>query len=108
MDSLSRGMKQRLCLARSLIHDPKLLILDEPASGLDPRARVEMKEILKQLQSMGKTVVISSHTARIGGDVYRSGHHQSGETGGTRDCAGNHAAADPETHYLCASFGRAI
>ena len=61
VDSLSRGMKQRLCLARSLIHDPKLMILDEPASGLDPRARVEMKEILKQLQSMGKTVVISSH-----------------------------------------------
>lgn len=61
VDSLSRGMKQRLCLARSLVHDPQLLILDEPASGLDPRARVEMKEILKQLQSMGKTVVISSH-----------------------------------------------
>lgn len=61
VDSLSRGMKQRLCLARSLIHDPKLLILDEPASGLDPRARVEMKEILKQLQQMGKTVIISSH-----------------------------------------------
>lgn len=61
VDSLSRGMKQRLCLARSLIHDPSLLILDEPASGLDPRARVEMKEILKQLQTMGKTIVISSH-----------------------------------------------
>ncbi len=61
VDSLSRGMKQRLCLARSLIHDPKLLILDEPASGLDPRARVEMKEILKQLQMMGKTIIISSH-----------------------------------------------
>ena len=61
VDSLSRGMKQRLCLARSLIHDPKLLILDEPASGLDPRARVEMKEILKQLQTMGKTIIISSH-----------------------------------------------
>ena len=61
VDVLSRGMKQRLCLARSLIHDPELLILDEPASGLDPRARVEMKEILKQLQTMGKTVVISSH-----------------------------------------------
>lgn len=61
VDALSRGMKQRLCLARSLIHDPKLLILDEPASGLDPRARVEMKEILKQLQQMGKTVIISSH-----------------------------------------------
>lgn len=61
VDSLSRGMKQRLCLARSLVHDPDLLILDEPASGLDPRARVEMKEVLKQLQVMGKTVVISSH-----------------------------------------------
>ena len=61
VDGLSRGMKQRLCLARSLIHDPKLLILDEPASGLDPRARVEMKEILKQLQTMGKTIIISSH-----------------------------------------------
>ncbi len=61
VDSLSRGMKQRLCLARSLIHDPDLLILDEPASGLDPRARVEMKEILKRLKEMGKTIVISSH-----------------------------------------------
>ena len=61
VDSLSRGMKQRLCLARSLVHDPDLLILDEPASGLDPRARVEMKEVLKQLQEMGKTIIISSH-----------------------------------------------
>ena len=61
VDTLSRGMKQRLCLARSLIHDPKFLILDEPASGLDPRARVEMKEILKELRSLGKTVLISSH-----------------------------------------------
>jgi ABC-2 type transport system ATP-binding protein len=61
VDTLSRGMKQRLCLARSLIHDPELLILDEPASGLDPGARVEMKEILKELKNMGKTVLISSH-----------------------------------------------
>ncbi len=61
VDGLSRGMKQRLCLARSLIHDPDLLILDEPASGLDPRARVEMKEILKRLREMGKTIIISSH-----------------------------------------------
>ncbi len=61
VDLLSRGMKQRLCLARSLIHDPKVLILDEPASGLDPRARVEMREILKELKSMGKTIIISSH-----------------------------------------------
>ncbi len=61
VDHLSRGMKQRLCLARSLVHNPGLLLLDEPASGLDPRARFEMKEILKNLGSMGKTVVVSSH-----------------------------------------------
>jgi len=61
VDSLSRGMKQRLCLARSLVHDPALLILDEPASGLDPRARVEMRELLKELKAMGKTIIISSH-----------------------------------------------
>lgn len=61
VDSLSRGMKQRLCLARSLIHNPELLILDEPASGLDPRARVEMKEILRALRDMGKAILISSH-----------------------------------------------
>lgn len=61
VDSLSRGMKQRLCLARSLIHDPRLIILDEPASGLDPRARVEMKNILRELKNMGKTILISSH-----------------------------------------------
>ena len=54
VDLLSRGMKQRLCLARALIHDPKVLILDEPASGLDPRARVEMRDILRNLKSMGK------------------------------------------------------
>lgn len=61
VDSLSRGMKQRLCLARALIHDPEVLILDEPASGLDPRARVEMREILKELKNMDKTILISSH-----------------------------------------------
>lgn len=61
VDLLSRGMKQRLCLARSLIHDPEILILDEPASGLDPRSRMEIKEIIKQLSDMGKTIIISSH-----------------------------------------------
>ncbi|WP_066503810.1 ABC transporter ATP-binding protein [Abyssisolibacter fermentans] len=61
VDSLSRGMKQRLCLARCLIHDPSFLILDEPASGMDPRARIEMKNILKTLQDSGKTILISSH-----------------------------------------------
>lgn len=61
VDTLSRGMKQRLCVARALIHNPSLLIMDEPNSGLDPRARVEMKELLLNLRSMGKTIVISSH-----------------------------------------------
>lgn len=61
VNALSRGMKQRLCLAHALIHDPKLLILDEPASGMDPRARAEMKGILRTLKTMGKTVLISSH-----------------------------------------------
>ncbi|MFQ9509822.1 MAG: ABC transporter ATP-binding protein [Lachnospiraceae bacterium] len=61
VDGLSRGMKQRLCLARALIHSPSLLILDEPASGLDPRSRFEFKEILKHLSSHGQTIFITSH-----------------------------------------------
>ncbi len=61
VDALSRGMKQRLGLARVLLHDPDLLLLDEPASGLDPRARIEMRELLKELQSLGKTIIVSSH-----------------------------------------------
>ncbi len=61
VDTLSRGMKQRLCLARCLMHNPKLLILDEPASGMDPRARVEMMGILRELRHLGKTILISSH-----------------------------------------------
>jgi len=61
VDDMSRGMKQRLCLARCLVHDPKVLILDEPAAGLDPRARIEMKEILKELKNDKKTILISSH-----------------------------------------------
>ena len=61
VNSLSRGMKQRLCLAKTLVHDPPVLILDEPASGLDPRARIEVKALLKELRRMGKTILISSH-----------------------------------------------
>ncbi|HCJ79398.1 MAG TPA: ABC transporter ATP-binding protein [Desulfotomaculum sp.] len=61
VDTLSRGMQQRLCLARALVHDPPVLLLDEPASGLDPLARVEMREILKELGRMGKTILVSSH-----------------------------------------------
>ncbi len=61
VDSLSRGMQQRLSIARVLLHDPKVLLLDEPASGLDPRARIEIRELLKELRNMGKTIIISSH-----------------------------------------------
>jgi ABC-2 type transport system ATP-binding protein len=61
VEALSRGMKQRLCLAKTLVHDPQVLLLDEPASGLDPRARIELRELLKELRNMGKTILISSH-----------------------------------------------
>ena len=61
VDSLSRGMQQRLSIARVLLHDPSVLLLDEPASGLDPRARIEIRELLKELKRMGKTIIISSH-----------------------------------------------
>jgi ABC-2 type transport system ATP-binding protein len=61
VQTLSRGMQQRLCLAHALVHDPEILLLDEPASGLDPRARVELRELLRELRSLGKTILISSH-----------------------------------------------
>ncbi|HEX9549564.1 MAG TPA: ABC transporter ATP-binding protein [Candidatus Limnocylindrales bacterium] len=61
VQGLSRGMQQRLCLAHALVHDPQVLLLDEPASGLDPRARVELRELLRELRALGKTIVISSH-----------------------------------------------
>jgi ABC-2 type transport system ATP-binding protein len=61
VQTLSRGMQQRLCLAHALVHDPEVLILDEPASGLDPRARVELRELLRELRALGKTILISSH-----------------------------------------------
>lgn len=61
VNGLSKGMKQRLCLAKTLVHNPPVLILDEPASGLDPRARLEMKSLLSELSRMGKTILVSSH-----------------------------------------------
>jgi len=61
VDSLSRGMQQRVGIARALIHDPKVLFLDEPTSGLDPRARIEMRQLLKRLKERGKTILVSSH-----------------------------------------------
>lgn len=61
LNELSRGMQQKLCIARALIHDPALIIMDEPASGLDPRARYELKELLQELNAAGKMVILSSH-----------------------------------------------
>ena len=72
VDTLSRGMKQRLCLARTLTHDPQVLILDEPASGLDPRARIEMRELLRELKNMGKTIFFSSHILSEVADICNS------------------------------------
>ncbi|MCA9969923.1 MAG: ABC transporter ATP-binding protein [Anaerolineales bacterium] len=72
VESLSRGMKQRLCLARTLAHDPQILILDEPASGLDPRARIEIRELLRELKNMGKTIFFSSHILSEVADVCTS------------------------------------
>lgn len=72
VESLSRGMKQRLCLARTLAHDPQVLILDEPASGLDPRARIEIRELLRELKLMGKTIFFSSHILAEVADICTS------------------------------------
>jgi ABC-2 type transport system ATP-binding protein len=69
VSAFSRGMKQRCCLAKTLLHDPKVLLLDEPASGLDPRARIEMRELLKALRAMDKTILISSHILTELGDM---------------------------------------
>ena len=79
VDGLSRGMKQRLSIARVLVHDPKVLLLDEPAGNLDPRARIEMRELLKELRRMGKTILISSHILPgAGGPVQHGRHHRAG------------------------------
>ncbi|MEZ4538733.1 MAG: ABC transporter ATP-binding protein [Chloroflexota bacterium] len=72
VETLSRGMKQRLCLARTLTHDPQVLILDEPAGGLDPRARIELRELLRELQKMGKTIFFSSHILSEVADICTS------------------------------------
>lgn len=70
--TLSKGMKQRVCLAKTLLHDPQVLILDEPAAGLDPRGRIELRALLKELSRMGKTIFISSHILTELGDICNS------------------------------------
>ena len=80
VNGLSRGMKQRLCLAKTLVHDPPVLILDEPTSGLDPRARLEVKALLKELRRMGKTILISSHILTELADCCTfDRHHRAGQ-----------------------------
>ena len=80
VNGLSRGMKQRLCLAKTLVHDPPVLILDEPTSGLDPRARIEVKALFKELRRMGKTILISSHIlTRAGRLLQCDRHHRAGQ-----------------------------
>ena len=85
VNGLSKGMKQRLCLAKTLVHDPPVLILDEPASGLDPRARLEMKALLNELQGMGKTILdLQPHPLRAGRLLHVDRHHRAGQAAGRR------------------------
>ena len=84
VDSLSRGMTQRLSLARVLVHDPPVLLLDEPASGLDPRARIEIRELIRELQRMGKTIIISSHILSELGEFKQARHHRARQAAGLR------------------------
>ena len=89
-------MKQRLCLARTLAHDPQVLILDEPASGLDPRARIEIRELLLELARLGKTIFFSTHIlADVAEICTQVGIIEAGKPGGARPAGGDAAAADP-------------
>lgn len=96
LNRLSRGMRQRLCLAHTLVHDPQVLLLDEPASGLDPRARIELRELLRELSRMGKTIIISSHVLGELEDICEAmGVMQRGKLvayGTTADIIGNFGA----------------
>ena len=79
VNGLSRGMKQRLCLAKTLVHDPPVLILDEPTSGLDPRARIEVKALFKELRRRGKTILLSSHILSELPTAALDRHHRAGQ-----------------------------
>ena len=90
VQTLSRGMRQRLCLAHALVHDPEVLLLDEPASGLDPRARVEMRELLRELGAMGKTIILSSHILSELAELCELNRdHREGQAGSQRAADGD-------------------
>ena len=100
--SLSRGMTQRLGLARVLLHEPQVLLLDEPASGLDPRARIEMRELLKELRNMGKTILVSSHILPELADICNKiGIIERGQLLFDGDVADGHQAGAPERGLFC-------
>jgi ABC-2 type transport system ATP-binding protein len=112
VDSLSRGMTQRLSLARVLVHDPPILLLDEPASGLDPRARIEIRELLKELRRLGKTIMVSSHIlSELGEFCNKLGIIERGKmiVSGTVEELMRQARAHPEisVRVLAADEGRA-
>ncbi len=85
IDGLSKGMKQRLCLGRTMIHDPSVMVLDEPAAGLDPRARIELREMIRRLADLGKAILISSHILTELAEMCRQNrHHRAGPPAGRR------------------------
>lgn len=105
VDKLSRGMKQRLSLARTLVHDPQILILDEPASGLDPRARVEIRELLMELSRMGKTIFFSTHIlADVAEICTRVGIIEEGRMVATGDIGELHQIARPDRKIQLATL----
>ena len=104
VQGLSRGMQQRLCLAHTLVHDPQVLLLDEPASGLDPRARVELRELLRELRSLGKTILVSSpHPPRARGAVHLGRDHR--PRAGARPGQGRRHREAPARRARCCGSG---
>ena len=104
--SLSRGMTQRLGLARVLLHEPQVLLLDEPASGLDPRARIEMRELLKELRSMKKTILVSSHILPgAGRHLQQDRHHRARQAALQRRRRDGHRARCGRSTSSCSSVG---
>jgi len=108
VSELSKGMRQRLCVAKTLLHDPKVLILDEPAAGLDPRARIELRALLRELANMGKTIFISSHILTELADLCNSvGIIEKGRILAAGEIGEITARLTPARHVLIRVLGRA-